>query len=591
VPRSAGGPGDLSSDSRTLKILTRYLLREHAGPFAAALGALTVLLLVNQLARRLGDLAGKGLPAGVIAEVFALSVPFILAMTVPMAVLVAVLYAFGRLSADNELTALKASGVGLVRLLRPVVLAATVVAAGMVLFNDRVVPETNHALRKLLVDIGQKKPTFHLREQTVNPVVEGKLFLRAARIDRARNRLYDVVIFDLGGRDLTRTIYADSGHMAFNETQTDLYLTLYDGELHEVDFRDPAAAQIARFREHVVRAPGVQDRLERGRGGEFRGDREMNIAMMRERVAAARAARRAALDSARAITARALAIAETGAPDAGPPGPAGGAAASVPGPAPSDRGAPESDGAPGGGRPFPKRLPLARSARDPRLVLAPETAAARAQRASPVPGAGARPAPAGLLSPGRPAPVAGPDALEQVARLAAEFAARYREQAQRAEIQRREMNRYLVEIHKKFAIAFAAIVFALVGAPVAARFPRGGIGMVLLVSLVVFNVYWVGLIAGEDLADRGILSPFWAMWAPNALFLGIAAALLYGEARQSATARGGGWEELWEVARRAPAAPVRAWRRRRARRRAAAAGTGAVGRTARADAGRGEAQA
>jgi lipopolysaccharide export system permease protein len=124
------------------------------------------------------------------------------------------------------------------------------------------------------------------------------------------------------------------------------------------------------------------------------------------------------------------------------------------------------------------------------------------------------------------------------------------------------MNRYLVEIHKKFAIPVAAIVFVLIGAPIGARFPRGGIGMVLLVSLVVFNVYWVGLIAGEDLADRGVIPAFWGMWAPNVLFLGLGLWLLYREGRHSATARGGGWEELIDGARRLVTAPWRAARSR-----------------------------
>ena len=62
----------------------------------AALGVLVGLMLLNQLAKRLGDLVGKGLPWYLIAEVFGLSIPFILAMTMPMAVLVAVLYTFNR---------------------------------------------------------------------------------------------------------------------------------------------------------------------------------------------------------------------------------------------------------------------------------------------------------------------------------------------------------------------------------------------------------------------------------------------------------------------------------------------------------------
>jgi lipopolysaccharide export system permease protein len=72
-----------------------------------------------------------------------------------------------------------------------------------------------------------------------------------------------------------------------------------------------------------------------------------------------------------------------------------------------------------------------------------------------------------------------------------------------------------VEIEKKFAIAVACFIFVLLGAPVALRFPRGGVGMTIGVSLAVFGLYYVGLIVGETLADRDILSPFWGMWSAN----------------------------------------------------------------------------
>ena len=112
-----------------MKILARYVLKEHVGPLLFALSALTSLLLLNYIAKRFGDLVGKGLGWDVIAEFFVLSVPFTVAMTLPMAVLVSTLYAFSRLAAENEITALKASGVGMTRVLVPVLLGGTVMAA------------------------------------------------------------------------------------------------------------------------------------------------------------------------------------------------------------------------------------------------------------------------------------------------------------------------------------------------------------------------------------------------------------------------------------------------------------------------------
>src|SRR3989454_3503932 len=88
-----------------VRTLSRYLLRQHVAPLGFALAALTALMLVNTMAKQLSALLGKGLPTGVIVEVFVLSIPFIVAVTLPMAVLVAVLHVFTRLAADNEITA------------------------------------------------------------------------------------------------------------------------------------------------------------------------------------------------------------------------------------------------------------------------------------------------------------------------------------------------------------------------------------------------------------------------------------------------------------------------------------------------------
>jgi lipopolysaccharide export system permease protein len=106
------------------------------------------------------------------------------------------------------------------------------------------------------------------------------------------------------------------------------------------------------------------------------------------------------------------------------------------------------------------------------------------------------------------------------------------------------MNRYGVEIQKKFALSAACIVFVLIGAPIALRFPRGGVGLVIGVSLVVFAIYYVGLIAGESLADRAFLTPFWAMWAANVILTGVGLVLLVRMGREGATSRGGDLSEF-----------------------------------------------
>jgi lipopolysaccharide export system permease protein len=105
---------------------------------------------------------------------------------------------------------------------------------------------------------------------------------------------------------------------------------------------------------------------------------------------------------------------------------------------------------------------------------------------------------------------------------------------------------YQVEIQKKLAISAACVIFALLGVPLAVRFPRGGVGLVIGTSLAVFSVYYVGLIGGEELGDRLIVPPFFAMWTPNLIFLAVSFPLMWAVRRAGSTSHGGDWDEVKE---------------------------------------------
>jgi lipopolysaccharide export system permease protein len=492
-----------------MSILTRYLLRMHLGPFLFALSVLTGLLFINTVARKFEDLAGKGLGLDVYLEVFALSLPHIVALTLPMAVLVAVLFSFSALAADNEITALKASGANMVRLMLPLVIASVVLAGGMVWFNDRVLPETNHHLKNLQMDIGRKSPTFSLEEQVINALptnnLRNRYFLLPGSIDHATNQLFDVVIYDLSLGQRARTVYADSGRMALNEGQTDLLLTLYDGWVHEVDTYEPGKFRRVEFGQQLVVVEGVGNQLRR-MDEAHRGDREMSLAMLKSVADSAKLR----LDSLAAEARREgeLAVKRT-----------------LAGPAPV------------AGEEEIRILPPSAGGRY--ADLPPEYIVSRPPS----------------------------EAADLVAQTASVDLGVLRA---RAGIEQRTANQYTVEYHKKFAIPVACIVFVLIGAPLAVRFPRGGVGMVIAISLTIFGVYYMSLIGGESLGDRGIVSPFLGPWGPNVVF-GILA--LYGLTRigkETSTTRGGGWDDLWLTVRRFVTSPFR--RRARAPHEAAAHG-------------------
>jgi lipopolysaccharide export system permease protein len=454
-----------------MKILTRYLMRAHLGPFLFSFCALTGVILINTLAKRLADLAGKGLPMRVILEFFALALPATVALTFPMAVLVAVLYTFSTLTAENEITALKASGVDLRRLLAPLLVAAGVIAGAMVVFNDRVLPEANHRWSQLIVDIGRKTPTFLLQEQTLNrisPQTGGSvLYLRAGRIEPGSNRMWDVQIYDVTHATRMRTIFADSGRAMFSANGTDMIMQLYDGHTREVASDAPASFRRVYFQRQVFGIPGISNQLTRNdRPDGYRGDREMTVGMLQAQIDTLARQRRDAVKELRQTALTDLEFAVTG--------------KAAPGAVPAlDSYMPES------------------------------TVASRTRRTA--------------------------DAL-----------ANLRRQVEQVE---ESMRNYEVEIHKKYSIALASLVFVIVGAPLALRFGGGGIGMVIATSMVVFSLYYVGLIGGESLAGRGYVTPLFAMWVMNALMTVVGLLGLATMGRETSTARSGMWDGVVQALR------------------------------------------
>jgi lipopolysaccharide export system permease protein len=597
-----------------MKILTRYVVREHVGPLIFALSALTTLLLLNQVAKQFGALVGKGLSWGIIGEFFYLSVPFIVAMTLPMAVLVAVLYAFSRLAAENEVTALRGSGVSVVRIVQPVMVGGAVLALIMLLFNDQVLPRANHRLRTLQTDIARKKPTFALREQVINEVIPGKIFLKTGHIDPATNKLREVVIYNFEDPTHRKTIYADSGQMGLTADQSTLQMMLYSGYVLEVPRDDPQTLQRLYFSTDLVRVRGVANQFQKTEKDSYKSEREMTVCEMDaqyqdgvHQLDRARADLANALGDAAhyAATGRRRATEEVKQPaDRTTSGALycrlitkllGGVATAEAAELPPRR-TPRDTGE--SGAPATKTVRPAKPPVKPGPFAGAQGRSARSKAAQgkSVWGEGAqgkvgqrqgestlsKAAQAKLaaqrdslrralmerLEQGKSGPVIEQPPAGVVARAAANATAiALSPQATANQIDiirarvtgaRSTMSRYEVEIQKKFALAAACIVFVLFGAPIALRFPRGGVGLVIGVSMVAFSLYYVCLIAGEALAHRLILSPFWAMWAANAIFTVIGIFLLVRVQHSGATARGGDAGEMWEA--------VRGWLARQARR-------------------------
>jgi lipopolysaccharide export system permease protein len=448
-----------------MTIITKHLIKAHLGPFLFAFSALTGLLFLNAIAQRIEDLVGKGLPWSIIGEFLILSLPHTIALTLPMSILVALLYTFSELTAANELTAMSAGGIRPIRILTPPLLLGIGMAVVMLFFNDQILPSANHQLKDLVVDISEKSPTFVLQERVINRVETQDqsriIYLQASTIDRNTDTLEDVVIYDLSDPGIHRTTYASQGEMIFDEEQSDLYLTLYSGEVLQVDLGRPGEFNRSEFQKQILPLKGITNELERQGSGSTLSDREMSISMLKE-----------------AITEKSTEIA---------------------------------------------------TIRNETLERARFSVSEMTKDLS------------------KTTTTAGPDGVLRISQSVRMDALNTHQNQLQIAALASTIDRYSVEVHKKYAIAFACIVFVLIGGPLGIRFPRGGIGMVILVSVFVFGIYWTGLIGGENLADRGIIAPVWAMWTPNIVFLCLGLLLTFGLGRMENSNRGGGLDETFSV--------------------------------------------
>ena len=405
---------------------------------------------------------------------------------------------------DFEITAVKASGIPLSRVMAPLLVCAVLLAGGMTWFNNTVLPQSNHHLQVLLTGIGRKKPTFNLREHTINEVLPSHVYVHPGMIDREESVVHDVAIYDERNGQESRSIYATRGKMGFSEEGEDLYFDLEDGVVQVRMNERPHAFRRIAFERMLLKIPDVANGLERDTAA-IRGDREMNIADMRVEAnrgaQMADAARSESLVYAQAITGMLLDFEQ---PLADAP---------VPGPGPVDRAR-----SPEGETPDWKDE-ISGVERD--VFGRQEDLRDRGDGLPATPDAPTR----REIEPGPGQEAAAPDSTTQVAESAArrfysasDAANQFQSYAEREVTGLRRINQYWVEIHKKGTIPAACIVFVLLGAPIAVRFPRGGVALVVGVSLGIFGAYYVSLIGGERLADRLWISPLWAMWAPNVLF-------------------------------------------------------------------------
>ncbi len=261
-------------------IFYRYALKEHIGPFFFALSLIVFLFLMNYTLREAHRLFGRGLDPIIIFKMFYYHLAPTLALAVPMSVLVATVMSFVRISADSEITILRSSGVSLNRIIFPIFLASIGVAISVYYFNNTILPEYNVESSKLASEIRRLKPTATIYENTFTKIKSFSLYVEKLddnfnnhpekkikllgkdKADYPVDHLFGVIIYDNKDPQKPRTIIADEGFVYLNPQRKIFEFILTDGEIYELTHDSPKKFQHSFFQKTKIIMPADDHVME-----------------------------------------------------------------------------------------------------------------------------------------------------------------------------------------------------------------------------------------------------------------------------------------------------------------------------------------
>ncbi|MDH4101021.1 MAG: LPS export ABC transporter permease LptF [Nitrospirota bacterium] len=363
-----------------LGILDRYILKELATPFLLGLFICTFILLVGRILKLTELVINKGAEVSVLGQLLGYMMPSFLSMTMPMAVLVAAVVAFNRLSSDSEIVVLRAGGVSLYRIIFPVLLLASIIYIATTFIVIQVAPHANRSFKELLFSVVKSQGAFSVTEGIFCTSFPG-IVLYADKVPEG-DKMEGVFISDERNPEKPYVVTAKNGRIENDPAGMGVVLKLQDGNIHVVKNNRQTYQKLTFVTNDIV-----LDLTKSVEGGVSYGKKDLTLSELRQEIATKKAA--------------------------------------------GDK----------------KSL--------------------------------------------------------------------------------KESLTYQIEFHKKFAFPFAAVVFALIGAPLGITSRRSGKVAGFATSIAVLIVYYIVESAGERLCTEGKLPAVVALWFPNVLFCAVGGYLLY----------------------------------------------------------------
>ncbi len=261
-----------------MKILRNYILKELIGPFLISLAVFTFVMVMGNIVKMADMVINKGVSIISILKIFITLIPYLLSFTLPMAMLTATIMCFGRLASDNEVVAMKASGISLYKIGLPVVIFAFLVSLFQVYLNDTIIAESHYYMRRVLKDVGLKNPTAYLEPGTFIKEFKGHIiFIHGIN----GNKLNNIRIYKIQENSPTRTIIAQAGEFTSYPEKNIIVLKLINGTADEPNPKNPNVYYKVNFKKYNL----TLDLSEHMLGAEIdKKPKDMSIKELKEEI-------------------------------------------------------------------------------------------------------------------------------------------------------------------------------------------------------------------------------------------------------------------------------------------------------------------
>ena len=399
------------------------------------------ILLIQLMIKLLDKFLGKGFDSYFLLKLLFYNTAWIIAMAIPMAVLVASILTYGKLSSDNEVVGFKSSGIRMYDIIQPSFFSAVIIACITIYFSCNVLPKMNYQARKLNHELSRKRPDVEFEENIYSDLIPNHIVKFKERDKKNKSKFYDIMIHQIYNNRLTRSVIADS--VIINSNNQDIMFNLFDGTIHERVAINEEYRQI-NFENYKLKVP--IDKTNNRKLKYVRGDRELTLKMLNHNI-----------DS------------------------------------------------------LEKKITYLKYKINKRLDLFDiDTVSVNYSDLM------------ALID------NKNTDSLLKINNNDQEKIYKVKAKANKTiisgylkniERSANKINRNTVEMHKKFAIPIASIIFLLIGAPLGIKMQRGNMAVSMSISLMFFILYYILIVGGEQLADKNLFNPILSMWLPNLIVL------------------------------------------------------------------------